>query len=534
MLFLAGMAWISFSCGGGGGGGSSDPPPSTPADQPAPSTPPPGGQNVSGQGLVLGKITDDANTPLGNVSVQMDSDTVTSNEQGFFTIDTVQAGTGKVVKYSKTGYMPSSRRVDVKAGQQTFLNLTLRKIGNSQAVNGAGTVTDIRTDGRNGSVTLAANTVVNASGQPVANYTVEITTLLPSDPNYANMFPGGFMGGSAIGSTANPQPLISYGIVNVDLKDSSGNPLNLAPGTTATVNFPIDPSLDRNTPTMPIWYLDQSSGIWVQQWTGQRSADNKFYTANVTHFTPLNCDGAVGTPSYKEVHVVGVDGLPVENATVYVEGPGYQQRNWTDSQGRATLTTNAGDRIRVWAEKGTLKSDVIQEWAAQAGNTIKNEILLVDPLVSVMLTWGATPWDLDAHMTGPLQAGGRFHVWYFSKGDLKNSPYCALDTDDVSSYGPEVVTVTKLIPGVYRYTVHNYSTQAGGAIENSGAVVNLVAPGGIIRRYEVPRSNPNNYNAWVVFELNVSAQGAVTITDINNFVNTEASGSQVTEKVKLQ
>lgn len=491
------VAISTFGCGGGGGGDSSS----------STTTPTPSGTNVSDKGIVMGKITDDASTVVGTVSLQLDSTTVTSNEQGFFSIDGVAPASGKVLKYSKTGYMPGYRRIDVVAGQQTFCNLTLKGIGQSLTINSG---VDSTVTHRDGNVFIPANSIVDSTGVAVspAVVVVEVTTLMPSDQNYNDIFPGGFIGGAIPGSTANPQPLISYGVVNVNLKDTQGNKLYLASGKMATITFPVDPANDPGTLAIPLWYLDEALGIWVQE--GQATLTGNTYVGQVSHFTPWNIDKLLANPVYKQVTVVDVDGNVVRHAYVVIEGTGYRQVGYTSDVGTVQITVAANDTIRVWAEKGTLKSQVRTE-ATGASGTIQNRIVLAAPLVTVTLSWGFNPSDLDSHMTGPTAGGGRFHVYYSSQGDLGAAPYCTLDTDDTTSYGPEIITVTKLYQGVYRYSVHNYSGQATFRMENSGATVNLIAPGGIIRRYTVPASNPTNGNTWVVFELTVDAQGGVTV-----------------------
>ena len=515
-----------FGCGGGGGDDSSPAPaPTQPAN--------PGGQNVSDKGLVMGKVTDETGAAVGSASLQIDSTTVNTNEQGFFTMQGVTPATGKVLKFNKNGYVPGFRPINIVAGQQTFCNLTLRKVGRTvQWNNTTQEIQDARSDGRNGKVSLQAGSVVNSAGTPVSSAIVEITTLLPSDANFYNSFPGGFKGGTTAGTTNNPQPLISYGVVNVDLKDAAGNKLFLGQGKTATITFPIDPAHDpgASATSIPLWSLDQASGIWVQE--GFLTRGSNVYTGTVSHFSPWNCDQLFPNQSAKRVRVTDMNGNIVKYAYVVLEGTGYRQVGYTDDGGIVTLITVPNDTIRVWAEKGTLISAVKTETAAGSGQVIENTIQLINPLVSVTLTWGVNPSDLDSHMTGPKADGSRFHVYYAADGDLANSPNCALDTDDVSSYGPEIITVTKLLPGVYRYSVHNYSGQATFKMENSGAEVNLiVAPGGIIRRYNIPTTNPGG-NTWTVFELNVDAAGNVSVTDINRFSNTDPSGGAVTEKIK--
>ena len=517
---------LIYGCGGGGGESSSGG--STPSPSPSP-TPGPG-ENVTDKGIVMGKVIEESGAAVGSVTVSVDTTIITSNEQGFFVVEKVAPGTDKPLRYSKSGYMPGSKNVEVVAGQQTFITLSLKKVGNTQQASAGAdtTVTDVRSDGKNGSIVIPANAVVDAGGQPVATYTAEISTLLPSDPNYPSLFPGRFLGGGTPGSTANPQPLLSYGVVNVDLKDAQGNKLFLASGAKATINFPIDsnPVHDPGTATVPIWYLDEATGIWIEE--GSATRNGAFYTAQVGHLTPWNCDIVVRNQSIKTVEVVGLGGNLVRNAYVIVEGTGYRQTGYTGDAGSVQLITTAGDTIRVWAEKGTLRSAVSSEIAAPVGQNRINRIELVEPLVTVTMSWGHDPSDLDSHMTGPEGVSGRFHVWYGNEGSLTLSPYCNLDTDDVTSFGPEIVTVSQLSPGVYRYSVHNYSGQGTFRMENSGCVVNLViAKSGIIRRYDIPTSNPSDGNLWVVFELTVDASGNISVTDVNQFKQTDPSGGAV-------
>jgi hypothetical protein len=118
----------------------------------------------------------------------------------------------------------------------------------------------------------------------------------------------------------------------------------------------------------------------------------------------------------------------------------------------------------------------------------------------IKLTWGATPADLDSHLTGPSTLGGRFHVYWDAKGSLNTDPFAALDVDDVTSFGPETITITRQAAGVYRYSVHDYTNRnstSSAALGASGATVTVYLRGQIIATYAVP-SAPGT--TWTVFE----------------------------------
>lgn len=119
----------------------------------------------------------------------------------------------------------------------------------------------------------------------------------------------------------------------------------------------------------------------------------------------------------------------------------------------------------------------------------------------IVLTWGANPSDLDSHLTGPVAGGGRFHVYYSASGSLNGPPWAALDVDDVTSYGPETVTIVQQLAGVYRYSVHNYSDRSSTSstrLSTSGARVDVYRGNTLLQRYFVP-NQPGTI--WTVFEL---------------------------------
>ncbi len=115
--------------------------------------------------------------------------------------------------------------------------------------------------------------------------------------------------------------------------------------------------------------------------------------------------------------------------------------------------------------------------------------------IRIVLTWGSTPSDLDSHLTGPQEnSNDPFHV-YFS---TRSSELASLDVDDVSSFGPETITIERQINGVYRYSVFNFSDNNAFELSDSGASVQVFDDNGLIRDYRVPDGVGN---LWTVFEM---------------------------------
>ena len=141
----------------------------------------------------------------------------------------------------------------------------------------------------------------------------------------------------------------------------------------------------------------------------------------------------------------------------------------------------------------------------------------------IVLTWGASPHDLDSHMTGPAAPGdssGRFHVYYGHKQyEFGGTRYVDLDLDDVTSYGPETTTIRNKTAGVYRFSVHNFSGES--PLSTSRAQVKLYQGNTLRATFNVPGTN-GTANLWTVFEIN-----GETITPKNTMSTVSGPGAVI-------
>jgi len=118
----------------------------------------------------------------------------------------------------------------------------------------------------------------------------------------------------------------------------------------------------------------------------------------------------------------------------------------------------------------------------------------------IVLTWGANPYDLDAHLAGPKPEGGNFHIWYGNKSFISGKNF--LDRDDMRSFGPETITIYKPAKGEYRYAVYNYSGRSNSSSKElsfSNARVEVYAKNKLQASFQVP--NNKSGNVWEVFKI---------------------------------
>jgi len=144
---------------------------------------------------------------------------------------------------------------------------------------------------------------------------------------------------------------------------------------------------------------------------------------------------------------------------------------------------------------------------------------LNDNEIRIVLTWGASPSDLDSHLIGRKPSNDAFNVYFANKVYRYDGVEIAnLDVDDTSSYGPETITILEDIYGSYTYAVHNYSNRNASnsnALSLSGAVVRVFIGSVQVAEYNVPTDQVGTY--WTVFEI--AENGA--IFPINTISNTK-------------
>lgn len=128
-----------------------------------------------------------------------------------------------------------------------------------------------------------------------------------------------------------------------------------------------------------------------------------------------------------------------------------------------------------------------------------------------VLTWGATPSDLDSHMMVPSSGGNvAYEVRWNQRGSMTGWPFSALDRDDVDSYGPETITIAEPQPGTYSYAVYQWSSSP--SIIGSGARVTLYSDDAVVREWTVPSTGSGRW--WYVCDLIPQSMAVQTVNAV--------------------
>ena len=106
-----------------------------------------------------------------------------------------------------------------------------------------------------------------------------------------------------------------------------------------------------------------------------------------------------------------------------------------------------------------------------------------------VLSWGAAPPDLDAHLTKVASDGSDECEVYFKETTCKGSDYSAqLDVDARHGFGPETITLEPSagLSGHFVFKAYRYSDS--GSLYGSGAHVHVYNASGVLASVTVPRA----------------------------------------------
>ncbi|MBE2235109.1 MAG: carboxypeptidase regulatory-like domain-containing protein, partial [Anaerolinea sp.] len=201
-----------------------------------------------------------------------------------------------------------------------------------------------------------------------------------------------------------------------------------------------------------------------------------------------------GTVAGRVVNAVNAQGIAGAQVCVLPS-----QCTTTNAQGNYTIgNVGAGPRTVRASANGfvTLQQSTNVPGGGTATLNFALSPILGQGEIRIVLTWGATPRDLDSHLW--LPPANPFHIYYANKGNCTVFPYACLDVDDTSSYGPETVTIKQRFNGTYVYGVYNWTNDA--AITSSGGRVQVYGASGLVAQFDVPSSGGGRW--WYVFDLN--------------------------------
>lgn len=257
----------------------------------------------------IGRVVDMDNHALQNVTVKIGSSTVQTDVNGVFIINGADVHEKfAYITATKSGFIDGSRSMVPTTGKN---NVKIMLIPS--------TPLQTISSGQSSDVTLPSGTKVVFDGAfqdedgnaYSGDVNVSMFHLLPSDENIGSLMPGMLY---AKGEDGDAKVLETFGMLNVELRGSGGQKLQIKDGHTAQITMHIDDSQMGTAPsTIPLWHFDEAVGYWKQDGTATKQGNN--YVGNVSHFSWWNCDTFSSTVSLT-VTITDTSGVPIANAGV--------------------------------------------------------------------------------------------------------------------------------------------------------------------------------------------------------------------------
>lgn len=464
-------------------------------------------------GRVSDALTSD---PIVGASIRVDDMTTTTDAEGRFLFEDVSVSHETLVRVTAAGYARTTLVTNTVHGLTAEVTARLLPVGATTTINPAAGGS-LAQPGSTADADLPANALVDADGNAVtATVTLALTAI--NMTSSISSAPGDFASNAG-------EPIEGYGALQLTAQ-AGGDDVQLAAGQTATIRIPFSSRNDAAAPvSLPLMRFDETTGHWEQSSIAATlggATPDQYYEASVDQLGTWMVSTVIN-PSVNLTGCIVHEGgaAPAANVRVQAEGITYSGISYaiTDGAGCFTLKVKPNSQVVVNGVYGKRLTNSLAPSIGATGARLDSNLVLysLSGAPRITLSWGKDPSDIDSHIFAPDGT----HVYYSSKGSLSADPYIALDVDDVTSYGPEVVTITRLMVGTYTYGTRLFS---GSGTQTASPVRVELRLGDEVRVFTPTGTELGSDDWWTVFQLVVDSSCNVTVVPVGVFSPGSDSG----------
>lgn len=277
---------------------------------------------------ITGVVSDEDGNPIEGVLITVDQEQTNTDDNGFFYLKDIQANkNGASVQAERSGFFTTSKLIYPSLNRVEYVEITMleSKEGGRLQANDGGDVAF----GQGAKVSFPPQAFM-LDGIPYDGEAVIHTSYInPTASDLYEVMPGSLIG---IDDEGVVRGMETFGMIGVELFTPAGQELEIAPGKSATLTFPLSSDLEAEAEsTIALWHYDEQSAYWAQQGTAIKNGAS--YVAEVTHFSFWNCDAPFDLVNCTGT-VQTANGQAVINTRVEIERKGVATR------GTGTAYTN--------------------------------------------------------------------------------------------------------------------------------------------------------------------------------------------------
>ncbi len=301
--------------------------------------------------LLTVKVSDQQGIAISNAQVQINDAIVVTDDFGSAVFDGVPQTKVMVVNASKAGFIEQAYRYEFSSAETEIeLVVTLQEQADEVVFNSNEAVV-INADSLNASISIPEAAFVDVNGNAVSGDVTLIMT--PIDiRRTGSAFLGG---GSALSAQGEEVSLIPLGMIDF-VFTQNGQPVQLAAGKQAEIRMAVvdnvgaDGRIFNAGDSIPMWWFDTSSGLWIEEGLGYvvesaSSPTGLDLVATVSHFTTWNWDYYFGGDRSSFTLTCTREGQPLnigETCRIQLRGSTINREHIVGAEGLTILNVNPG------------------------------------------------------------------------------------------------------------------------------------------------------------------------------------------------
>lgn len=358
----------------------------------------------------IGQVINESNQPIEGVEVKVGAVTKYTDARGIFVIK--NAAVYEKFAYitaKKSGFINGSRTVVPNSGSTTVKIMMLSASVVATVASGTASVVPLSNGAK---VSFDGNFKTESGAAYSGSVKVMMHHLDPSDPTTKDKMPGSLLAQNNSGAQ---RILETFGMLNVELQDASGNKLQIVNPT--SIEMPISAFQLATAPTtIPLWYFDETLGYWKEE--GSATKVGNKYVGTVNHFSWWNCDAPFPTVSLV-VNVISANEAPMVGVRVELvvnsEGGSVTAPGYTNAEGQVSglIPANQTLTMNIYSTNPACPNQIIytQQIGPFSSNTVLPLVVVSASALNTTVVQGTlTNCDNTAVINGYiwLQSAGQF------------------------------------------------------------------------------------------------------------------------------